>query len=74
MHHSLKELRSIEVLLLLEEESIRSDGNASYSLAVRCIRERDALVVGEVGCIVFSLAAGDLARHFGDDFELLVLI
>lgn len=74
MNHSLEVLGAVESLLLLHEEDIRHERNAANVLAVCWVGERVALIVGEVGRIVFSLAAGDLSRHFGDDCELLVLI
>jgi hypothetical protein len=72
--HSLEVLGAVESLLLLHEEDIRHERNAANVLAVCWVRERVALIVGEVGRIVFPLAAGDLARDFGDDYELLVSI
>ena len=74
VNHSLEVLRAVESLLLLHEEDIRHQWNAANVLAVCWVGEWVALVVGEVGRIVFSLAAGDLARDFGDDCQLLVLI
>lgn len=74
MDHSLQVLRAVESLLLLHEVDIRHERNTANVLAVRWVWHRVALVVGEVGRVVLSLAARDLAGHFGDDCKLLVLI
>jgi hypothetical protein len=72
--HSLEIFGAVESLLLLHEENIRHERNAADVLAVCWVGERVALIVGEVRRVVFSLAAGDLSRDFGDDCQLLVLI
>jgi hypothetical protein len=64
---TLKVLASVEVLLLLEQESITGYGNTTDSLAVSRIWERDAFIVGEVGTVVFPHPALLDSRHLGDN-------
>lgn len=59
VHHALEVLRAIERLLLLEEEYIGSQRNASNRLAVFGIRPWDAFIVSEVCAVVLTFAASD---------------
>lgn len=56
MHHTLKILRAIERLLLLEQEGIADERQASNSLAVGWIWPWDTLSVCEVWSIVNTFA------------------
>jgi hypothetical protein len=67
VNHTLEVLRAVEGLLLLHEVDVGHHGNTTDSLAMRWVRHRDALVVGEVWRIVFSFATFRVAGHFADD-------
>lgn len=67
VHHALESLRTVEVLLLLEEVDIAGDWDATDGLAVLGVWERDALIVGEVWGCVLTHATRDVARDLGDD-------
>jgi hypothetical protein len=79
MYHTLKNLRSVEGLLLLEQPNIASNWNASDVLAVCAvppsvldtnawkmhirIREGNALIVSEVWSIILTLPSLNSARY-----------
>ena len=67
VNHALEVLRAVEGLLLLHKVDVRHHGDTADSLAVCWIRHWDALIVGEVGRIVFSFATFGVAGHFADD-------
>jgi hypothetical protein len=56
MNHSFQVLRSVEVLLLLEEMNIRNNWHASYRLTMRWIGKGNALITREVRGVVLSLS------------------
>lgn len=55
------------MLLLLEQECVAGNGDATSRLAVGMIRPGDGLVVREVGPIILSLAASVHSRDLGND-------
>jgi hypothetical protein len=59
--HPLKELVTVESLLLLEEEDVRSQWQAADGLAMIRCWPWDSIVVGVVRCIIHTLAALDSA-------------
>lgn len=65
MNHPLQVLRAVEVLLFLQQESVRHQGQSTRRLAVSGIGEGNALVVGEVGPVILPLAALLNPRQLG---------
>lgn len=57
MNHPLQVLGAVEVLLFLQQESVRHQGQSTCRLAVSGIGKGDAFVVGEVGPVILPLAA-----------------
>jgi len=70
MDHTLEDFRSVECLLLLQEEGIADDRNTACGLAVCWVGPWDTILVGEVRSIIETLASALLARDFGDDVGL----
>ena len=72
VHHPLEEFVSVERLLLLKEEDIRSKWQSADGLTVIWRRPRDTIVVGVVRAIINALAAldnpGDLRSSHGGSF------
>jgi hypothetical protein len=65
MHHSLKILGPVEVLLLLEKVNVGDHWDSPSSLAVSRIWERNSLVAREVSAVVSSFAQLFHASQFG---------
>jgi hypothetical protein len=67
INHTLKVLQAIKSLLLLEQESIRDQGQAANGFTVCRIRERNPLVVSEIQGIIFSFTAGIMPTDLGSN-------